>query len=864
MSSLTIFFRNAFYGESSEVVSSNDARPGVPRGLVGRQVANAEMLSAFLEYSTYDQYHFLVEHDSDAHSLRCLLDERLPQGKQARITRKDHSGAWIPTRGQRVFWEPQPPSAAISWARRRHGPDSMALCGITHALCSASAVAAFRDLILSPLKNFDRLICTSDAVAHTARCLVDHFSSLAAKSEHEEMIQLETIPLGIDCRRHRPATPDERQQIRNRLGIAETEDVVLFVGRLSHHAKSNPLPMYAACERAAKSTGRSVTILLAGWFASDAIKSAFQIESKRVAPNVRLIHVDAMDQQWRDSVWAAADLFISLADSVQETFGLTVVEAMSRRLPVIASDWNGYRQSVTDGKTGLLVPTAMVQGAAEQALIDMHEGNLSYDAFLGAVGQTIAVDTRAAANAIECLLTSKEKRESLAEAGFQHARRTFDWSLIMRRFERLWYEQRSLIQYLRDTPSKTVSIPAFAPRPIRPIPPIRSLFAKYPTRWIEPDHHLRGGDSKLGTIGELHRSALANHSALYRMNEEDANTLFSQLPDCESTGVSIRNLIGNELETAPTPKSTRYLDTLAWMIKFDLLQDKPTTTSRISETITISTPSSAILTFTLTCMGRLEHLKQTLPRMLAQPNCEVVVVDYSCPDRSGDWIGEHFHDQPVRVVSLPGRTHFDRSEAKNAAILSARTEWVCVIDADIVVATEFSKEILPRLIPNHFLRRLSTMRGVGGTFVAQRDALIGVGLHDPVYQDWGEEDVDLFDALRFAGYQMGTFPEEMISHLEHDNDLRTQFHETQDRRISHLTNRMYRAAKWDTARITGEVPSLERRRQMYQSIRNQVSTAVAERSSAQISLPIGRAHWANLSASGGRVIQYEINVDDDF
>ena len=39
-----------------------------------------------------------------------------------------------------------------------------------------------------------------------------------------------------------------------------------------------------------------------------------------------------------------------------------------------------------------------------------------------------------------------------------------------------------------------------------------------------------------------------------------------------------------------------------------------------------------------TCMGRLAHLRQSLPSFTAQPDTSVVVVDYSCPERSGEWV----------------------------------------------------------------------------------------------------------------------------------------------------------------------------------------------------------------------------------
>jgi hypothetical protein len=48
------------------------------------------------------------------------------------------------------------------------------------------------------------------------------------------------------------------------------------------------------------------------------------------------------------------------------------------------------------------------------------------------------------------------------------------------------------------------------------------------------------------------------------------------------------------------------------------------------------------VSYITTCMDRLEFLKQSLPMMLAQPASECVVVDYSCPQRCGEWVEREY------------------------------------------------------------------------------------------------------------------------------------------------------------------------------------------------------------------------------
>jgi glycosyltransferase involved in cell wall biosynthesis len=103
-----------------------------------------------------------------------------------------------------------------------------------------------------------------------------------------------------------------------------------------------------------------------------------------------------------------------------------------------------------------------------------------------------------------------------------------------------------------------------------------------------------------------------------------------------------------------------------------------------------------------TCMGRAHHLKQTLPRNLAdsvdwsRPNdVEFVVLDYSSPDDLAQWITSDPALKPyleagiLRFARSEGHTKFRHSHAKNMAHALATGDFVCNVDADNFVGFGF-------------------------------------------------------------------------------------------------------------------------------------------------------------------------------
>jgi glycosyltransferase involved in cell wall biosynthesis len=232
----------------------------------------------------------------------------------------------------------------------------------------------------------------------------------------------------------------------------------------------------------------------------------------------------------------------------------------------------------------------------------------------------------------------------------------------------------------------------------------------------------------------------------------------------------------------------------------------------------------AAVCFVTTCMGRLAALRQSLGPMLEQPDGSCVVVDYSCPDGAADWVVANHPS--VRVVRVPGQSHFNLAAARNAGARLADAPWICFVDADVILEQSFSASLSQVLAPGDYYRVVSGDGGIGGTFACSKADFERVGGYDEVYRGWGDEDNDLYDALQFVGLRQRSLPVALLKHMPHGDDERTRFYPVADRILGHAVNRVYRIVKWDTARLGRELPTLEFRRALYEKIAEVVTRSI--------------------------------------
>jgi hypothetical protein len=288
------------------------------------------------------------------------------------------------------------------------------------------------------------------------------------------------IPLGIHTQDF-VFTEQDRAEARRELGVDERTQVVLFMGRLSFHAKAHPLAMYQALQQAAQATEQPVVLVECGWHANEFITKAYAAAAAQACPAVRVVTLDGRQAAQRRTAWAGADVFCSLSDNIQETFGIVPIEAMAAGLPVVVSDWDGYRDTVRDGVDGFRIPTLMPQGGLGADLAWRHAVEIdTYDMYCGHTCSLVAVDVRATALAFERLFKAPDLRRQMGEAGRARAQAVYDWKAVMGQYEALWARQDEL----RRAQAEAVAPPLKHPWPARMDP--FHAFAAYPTQLLTP------------------------------------------------------------------------------------------------------------------------------------------------------------------------------------------------------------------------------------------------------------------------------------------------------------------------------------------------------------------------------------------
>lgn len=335
--------------------------------------------------------------------------------------------------------------------------------------------STFLRLLLEDTRAYDSLICSSQSARRALGEILQHVRERFAAQHGVELAfrgRLDVIPLGVDVDLWRPR---DQAAARAEVGLPQSATILLYLGRLSATDKADLEPLLSVFARLSRrqsrgASGELLLVLAGSGRAGDVEGLRAQIEQRQLSRRVRVMLEPSAPQV----LMSAADVFVSPADSVQEAFGLTPLEAMAAGVPQVVADWDGYRETVIDGETGFLVPTYWADCDEDLALRAPLLAREWLDHL--ALGQSVVVDVQALEQALRTLITQPDLRRRMGTAARQRAVTEYAWPVVIARLEALWLELAAAAQHDSQGPQPT---PTYAD------PPYFRAFSHYPTRLLD-------------------------------------------------------------------------------------------------------------------------------------------------------------------------------------------------------------------------------------------------------------------------------------------------------------------------------------------------------------------------------------------
>jgi glycosyltransferase involved in cell wall biosynthesis len=530
---------------------------------MGRNAAGESFLRGFISHSSSEEFWAFVHNQEHAQQFGKLV---LSLGRTNPVHSIDKTNFGALTQSGVIYF-PGPGIGAQAFQRAAHGHGSWSICGITHTTSSAAAMDSLAEIITSPVQTWDALICTSKAAKDNVNTLLQaQVDYLRERLGIAKIVlpQMPVIPLGIHTADF-DFNAEEKYKAKKELGLFEDSLVVLFMGRLSFHAKAHPLAMYQALESASIRSGKKVVLIECGWYANEFIKNSFSEAATLACPSVQVITLDGRNHSERQTAWAASDVFCSLSDNIQETFGITPIEAMAAGLPVVVSDWDGYKDTVRDGIDGFRIPTIMPQSGLGGDFAYRHAVEIdNYDFYCGYTSMLIAVDIDAATEAFVSLFDSPALRQRMGVAGKERAKSVYDWKNIIGRYEELWAN----LNEIRIANSNESNL-STQPWPAR-MDPFQG-FSSYPTQTLTPETTLKRSDgqsqSVLNSKLRYRKLKMIEFSEMILPSDVELQSVLKQA-DAYPRGIKAQYLIAD----IPDNRKPYVLRSLTWLVKMGILK----------------------------------------------------------------------------------------------------------------------------------------------------------------------------------------------------------------------------------------------------------------------------------------------------
>jgi len=403
--------------------------------VMGAKVFEWNLLCALLEHGTYDAY---LSPGVTEEGKRQLVEEGLSAGNVDRLSPAP-LGSALPVQDsdQVVLLTPGRHLDVLANLRSKIQKYRAPICGFIHSINSARFVFTLLQQCFVGLFKADLLLCSSRAGMQTIDMYIEEIERLLPAGMRYPARRA-LVPLGVSIPK---VEQDGGNALRLRLGLKAADCLALYCGRLSQSSKCDLGPLLVALSLLLQ-RGAELHLVIAGDDTQTQEAPRLLVLAKELGCQKNVTIWPNPSVAEKHLLYSEADIFVSPSDNIQETFGLTVAEAMAYGLPCVVSDWDGYRDLVRNGENGFLVPSIFPTHIEELRLCDSTISMLQEDA----LAQSTAIDVGILSESLEQLAANPALRRRFGQAARRYVENNCSWRVVIRRYEELWQESLEAAQ----------------------------------------------------------------------------------------------------------------------------------------------------------------------------------------------------------------------------------------------------------------------------------------------------------------------------------------------------------------------------------------------------------------------------------
>ena len=441
--------------------------PPKKEGLLGINIANDRFIQSLIRYSTFDELHFFFVERHFEHRFREAYADVIAQfdGTLRFFARSD-----LPAQLRKYdytvfhFSDQLVHAHDFSYIRNRYG--SAPITAFIHSLSYCSSLSSYGRFHLGGFASGDAILCSSTP----GKEVLEHQLQETARKQGRECtpIQRIVVPLGMED----IAIPVPKNKVRAKLKIPKDARVALCMGRFSEYDKMDLVPLLQAM----RLMPNDAILILAGNVQNEDYFAMLKLWIQALKIQDRVLIYQSPSEGLKKGLFRAADFFVSVADNPQETFGLSLLEGMSAGLPLLVSDYNGYKELCSDD-VGVRIPTSWVR----TPLLSELSAILDAGRLHRQLAQSLALDNTAFRKELLALFTDRERCERMGKAARERFLSLYHSPVVIARLEEIW-----------DT-LKRDYVPVEVSENLMEMDYF-DAFAHYPTHWLTRSTSLRETD----------------------------------------------------------------------------------------------------------------------------------------------------------------------------------------------------------------------------------------------------------------------------------------------------------------------------------------------------------------------------------